>query len=205
MIHVFWFIIVKKILINNFGIFPSLITAFMLILAGFFLSLDWIALYLLRQIFLLFSSFYVIGKKTFSYVQKGIVWINSNVISLEQHTLVTESPSIQLHFPLTGPENIDSFSTNKKNEINTSLLPDLPLLDVGQEHPDIPASPVLFHHNKTLTSIVKFVSFYRKFRIKKKKIYRKNLPTQKRKKVGTGFFLKRENKETPGNKCINQQ
>ncbi len=189
--------IVKKILINNFGIFPSLITAFMLILAGFFLSLDWIALYLLRQIFLLFSSFYVIGKKTFSYVQKGIVWINSNVISLEQHTLVTESSSIQLHFPLTGPENIDSFSTNKKNEINTSLLPDLPLLDVGQEIPGIPASPGFVPSQQDANKYSEVVSSIENLESKKENLQEEST-NAKEKKSRNWIFLKRENKETPG-------
>jgi hypothetical protein len=104
----------------------------MLVLAGIFLSLDWIALYFCRQVILLFSSLFAMLKSVFVIVYKGISWINTNVILLEQKTIATESPVGQLHFSLTDAENIDAHSYNK-NEDDISLLPDLPLLDTDRE------------------------------------------------------------------------
>lgn len=187
--------IVEKILVNNFGILPSLIVALMLVLAGIFLSLDWIALYFCRQVILLFSSLFAMVKSVFVIVYKGISWINTNVISLEQKTIATESPVGQLHFSLTDAENIDAHSYNK-NEDDISLLPDLPLLDTGPGIPGTTTSPDTITAQYDADKHGGIISSYENPESGKTNMQEES-PITKEKKNRNWIFLKKENKEKP--------
>ncbi|HOV32623.1 MAG TPA: DNA translocase FtsK [Candidatus Hydrogenedens sp.] len=199
--------IVERILANNFGILPSLIVAFMLILAGFFLSLDWIALYFFQQIFLIFSFLYAIVKSVFVFILKGVAWINTNFISLEQQTkqtIVTESPSGQLHFPLADTENVDAYSPNKnqKDEVDTSLLPDLPSLDMGQESFETTTTPVIITAQHDTDNYGEVISSYENPGSVKANPQKESSTEEKKNK--NWIFPKKEKKETPdANSFIN--
>jgi len=128
--------IVSDILVPHLGVFPSFITSFMFIIAGTILSLDWIFIFFLWLVFYSFIYFLNLVKRLFILTKHGIEWINTNIISLEQYTLVTEPSSIQLQLPLSsGNEDYPNFQA--KVNTDTSCLPDLPLTEVEQEVPEM--------------------------------------------------------------------
>lgn len=126
------YFIVSRILVPHLGVLPSFITSFMFLIAVTILTLDWIFIYFLSGVFFLSFYFFNFVKKLFVLTKHGIEWINANIISLEQYTLVTEPSSVQLQLPLS---NINEDYSNFQSKVNTSTscLPDLPLSGIEQE------------------------------------------------------------------------
>ncbi|MGC9054449.1 MAG: DNA translocase FtsK, partial [Candidatus Hydrogenedens sp.] len=188
--------IVAEILVPNFGVFPSVLVSFMLILAGLILSLDWLFIYLLRTIYFLFSAFYNYAKELFISAKHGIEWINANIISLEQYTVLTEPSSVQLQLPLNHV-NEDNSHFHHRSNVDTSCLPDLPLTEMEQDPPEMcsqSTSPV-----STLSRTENTDKFVSEASISESIMGKGATKNIKEKKGGFWNFSKKENKELPKN------
>ncbi len=124
--------LVEEILVPYFGVTPTVIASFLLIFAGLILALDWLFISFLRMIVVFILYFSRSIKRFLVLIKQGFDWINENIISLEQYTIVTEPSSVQLQLPLSNPK--DDYSTFQYRD--TSCLPDLPLTEGTQVIPE---------------------------------------------------------------------